>query len=257
VLKHLSSKPSARAAFLEGVKTMLPLVLPFAAYAFVTGMAMTKVLSPAAAIAMTMLVYAASAQLAALPLIAAHLPMWTIFFSAISVNLRFTIFSAAMQPRFGTLPFWRRLVLGYLNGDVAYVLFSKRYSAQQPTTTENSAEHEGYFFGVALCNWFFWQIASICGVLFGQQIPASWDIGFAGTLALLAITIPLLVDAAGVLAMLAAAAACLVGLDWPYRLNIVAAVFAATIVGVTIDHYFPHRTGMKNKIDNDTNIGNK
>ena len=239
MLRQRSSNSAARVAFRDGVKTMMPLVLPFAAYAFVTGIAMAKVLSPAAAIAMTLLVYAASSQLAALPLIAAHMPMWTIFFSAISVNLRFTIFSASMQPRFGSLPLWRRIALGYLNGDVAYVLFSKRYGVLQSTTPENIDEHEGYFFGVALCNWFFWQIASICGVLFGQKIPDEWDIGFAGTLALFAITIPLLADAAGAIAILVAGAMCLVGLDWPYRLNIVAAVFAATLVGVCIDRYLP------------------
>ncbi len=238
-MRQHSSNSTARIAFRDGVKTMMPLVLPFAAYAFVTGIAMAKVLPPAAAISMTLLVYAASSQLAALPLIAAHMPMWTIFFSAISVNLRFTIFSAGMQPRFGKLPLWRRIALGYLNGDVAYVLFSKRYGAQHPTTPENIDEHEGYFFGVALCNWFFWQIASICGVLFGQSIPDEWDIGFAGTLALLAITIPLLADRAGAIAVLVAGAVCLIGLDWPYRLNMVAAVLAATIVGVFIDRYLP------------------
>lgn len=237
----IPANPVARKAFGAGVKTMLPLVLPFAAYGFVSGMAMTKVLSPAAAVAMTMFVYAASSQLAALPLIAAHLPMWTILFSAVSVNLRFTLFSAAMQPRFGKRPLWRRIALGYLNGDVAYVLFSQKY-ADQPTTPGNIEEQESYFFGVALCNWFFWQIASISGVLFGQQVPDSWDIGFAGTLVLLGIAIRLLADQAGVAAIIAAATVCLLGLDWPYKLNMVAAVIAATVVGTVVDRYLPHST---------------
>lgn len=236
-----SDRPSSQAVnarpFREGVIAMLPYMLPFGAYGFVTGMAMAQGLPLAAAVAMTVLVYAASSQLAALPLIAAQMPLWTIFFAATSVNLRFTIYSAAIQPWFSKLPFWRRIFLGYLNGDLAYVLFTRRYGGELPASGEQLAEHEAYFLGAGVCNYVGWQITALAGVFFGQYVPISWDIGFAGTLALLAIMIPLLTDRAGMLAALAAGGVCIWGLDWPYRLNIVAAVVVATVVGVIADRY--------------------
>jgi len=96
-------------------------------WALVTGMAMAESsLSATQAIGMSFLVYAGSAQLAALPLIAGDFPLWTIFVTAIIVNLRFIIFSAGIQPYFKNRSFWKRSVLGYLNGDLNFALFMSK-----------------------------------------------------------------------------------------------------------------------------------
>ena len=49
---------------------------------------------------MSLLVYAGSAQLAALPLIAAGAPLWVIVATGFITNLRFVIYSAALRPHF-------------------------------------------------------------------------------------------------------------------------------------------------------------
>lgn len=217
---------------------MLSPSIAIATWGLVTGVAMAKILSVPQAIGMTLLVYAGSAQLAALPLIAAGLPLWTIFFTASIVNLRFVIFGAAIQPHFGHRPLPRRLALGYLNGDISFVLFTQRYPQAAAHSPAATAEREAYFMGLSVCNWIAWQTASIAGILLAAHFPNEWNVGFAGTLALMAIAIPLLADRAGAAAMLAAAAVSLAGLGWPYRLNLVAAVLAATVVGLFIDRYF-------------------
>lgn len=217
---------------------MLSPSIAIATWGLVTGVAMAKILSVPQAIGMSLLVYAGSAQLAALPLIALNLPLWTIFFTASIVNLRFVIFGAAIQPHFGHLPLPRRLTLGYLNGDISFVLFTQRYPITDAKSAAETAEREAYFLGLSTCNWLAWQIASIAGILLAAHIPNEWNVGFAGTLALMAIAIPLLADRAGAAAMLAAAAVSLWGLNWPYRLNLVAAVLAATAVGLLVDRLF-------------------
>lgn len=223
-----------RSAFVAGFRAMLAPSVAIATWGLVTGVAMAKVLSVPQAIGMTLLVYAGSAQLSALPLIVAGLPLWTIFFTASIVNLRFVIFGAAIQPHFGHLPLRRRIGLGYLNGDISFVLFTQRYPDSAPARAD-ADERESYFLGLSICNWLAWQGASIAGILLAAYIPNAWNIGFAGTLALMAIAIPLLADRAGAAAMFAAAAVSLFGLHWPYRLNLVAAVIAATIVGLLVD----------------------
>lgn len=222
-----------RAAFAAGLRAMLAPSIAIATWGLVTGVAMAKILTIPQALGMTLLVYAGSAQLSALPLIAAGMPLWTIFFTASILNLRFVIFSAAIQPHFGHLPLRRRLGLGYLNGDISFVLFTQRYP--DAPTRADAEEREAYFLGLSVCNWLAWQIASVAGILLGAYVPEVWNLGFAGTLALMAIAIPLLADRAGAAAMLAAAAVSLLGLHWPYRLNLVAAVVAATVVGVLVD----------------------
>ena len=83
-------------AFWRGVRDMVGPSLGISAWALVTGVAMVKggLAMPMAA-AMNGFVYAGSAQLAALPLIAAGAPLWVLFATAFCVNLRFVIFAAA------------------------------------------------------------------------------------------------------------------------------------------------------------------
>ena len=58
------------------------------------------------------LVYAGSAQLAVMPLINGDYPYWTIWLTALIVNSRFLIFSAAIQPHFKHCSFLERAVIG-------------------------------------------------------------------------------------------------------------------------------------------------
>ena len=227
-----------RQAFRDGFRAMLAPSVAIATWGRVTGVAMAKILTVPQAIGMSLLVFAASAQLSALPLIVANMPLWTIFFTASILNLRFVVFSAVMQPHFGKLPLLRRLSLGYLNGDISFILFTQRYPRAEAGTDSETAEREAYFWGLSVCNWVAWQTASIAGILLAAQIPDEWNVGLAGTLALMAIAIPLLADRAGATAMAAAAAVSLIGIHWPYRLNLVAAVITATIVGVLVERFF-------------------
>jgi predicted branched-subunit amino acid permease len=224
-----------RTAFRQGFRAMLSPSIAIATWGLVTGVAMAKILSVPQAIGMSLLVYAGSAQLAALPLIAANLPLWTIFFTAAIVNVRFLVFGAAIQPHFKHRPLPRRLGLGYLNGDIGFVLFTQRYPPGEESLRADTVEREAYFLGLSTCNWLAWQIASIAGILLAAHIPNEWNVGFAGTLALMAIAIPLLADRAGAAAMFAAAVVSLAGMQWPYRLNLIAAVLAATVVGLLVD----------------------
>nr|NDG08092.1 branched-chain amino acid ABC transporter permease [Oxalobacteraceae bacterium] len=79
---------------------------------------------------MTLVVYAGSAQLAALPLLAAGAPVWVIAFTALMVNFRFVIFSAVIGPHFQHLSWRKRLWYGYNNVDLVMGFFPQRFPAQ-------------------------------------------------------------------------------------------------------------------------------
>lgn len=120
--------PAERAGFVAGARFYVGSLPPVFAWGLVTGVAMSKsVLTIPQAIGMTLLVYAGSSQLAVLPLMAAGLPVWTVLLTAFIVNVRFIIFSAGLMQHFSHLPFGRRVLIGFFNGDLPFVLFSQRY----------------------------------------------------------------------------------------------------------------------------------
>lgn len=237
-LKALVISKSNREAFVSGFRAMTAPSIAIATWGLVTGVAMAKALTVSQALGMSLLVFGGSAQLSSLPLLAANLPLWTVFLTASIVNLRFVIFSVVMQPHFGHLPLARRLLLGYMIGDVNFVLFIQRHPSAHFDGPPGADGREAYFYGLSTCNWLAWQSASILGILLAQHIPGAWDVGFAGTLALLAIAIPLFADRAGVAAVASAVAVSLIGLHWPYRLNLIASVLSATVIGLLVDRFF-------------------
>jgi predicted branched-subunit amino acid permease len=218
--------------FLQGVREMSAVAPGIAAWGLVTGIAMVKSgLSVPLAVVMSLVVFSGSAQLAALPLIAAHAPLWLILATAFCVNLRFVIFSAAWRPYFGHMPLLQRMRHGFFTADLNYVMFMRRYPEKRP-----SPEQGRYFWGGVALNWSSWQVPSIIGIVLGDRIPAHWGVGFAGTLALLGLMCSLLTGPATVAAAAVAGCAAVAAYALPLKLNIVVAIAAAVAVGVLIDH---------------------
>lgn len=226
-LRQLVSDPSFR----KGAQEMAPVSLGLAAWGLVTGVAMVKSgLSVPLALLMSFTVFAGSSQLAALPLISVGAPMWVVWATALCVNLRFVIFSAAWRPYLMRFPRLQRLAIGYFAADLNYVMFMRRF----PNPLETRGAVEYYAGGVAV-NWASWQSTSVLGIVLAEAIPTQWSLGFAGTLALLGLTYSLLSDRITALAALVAGAAAVAAFALPLKLNIVVAIAAAVCIGLMLD----------------------
>jgi predicted branched-subunit amino acid permease len=218
-------------AFRLAITDMAGTSLGIAAWALVTGVAMVKSgMSVSMAIFMSLLVYAGSAQLAVIPLLATGAPLWVVWLTASCVNLRFVIFSSLWRSYFAHLPLRQRLTIGYFSGDVIFVAFMKRFPEPQP-----APEQVPYFWGAASTNWLAWQVPSIAGILLANAVPLSWGLGFAGVLALLGVLLSLLFDRATWLATGVAATAAIAAFALPLKLNILVAIAAAITVGLLIE----------------------
>jgi predicted branched-subunit amino acid permease len=217
--------------FRRGFADMVAPSLGIAAAGLVTGVAMVESGLPLPlAVLMTLLVNAGSAQLSALPLLVAGAPLWVLWGTGLCVNLRFVIYSAHWRKYFGHLPRWQRLGLGYLAGDLNYVLFVRRFPTPKP-----SPEQLPYFYGGALCNWGSWQLASLLGVVLAQRVPTEWGLSFAGVLALLGLAYSLLSDNKSRIAAGIAACAAVAAFGLPLKLNIVVAIAAGVAVALLLD----------------------
>ena len=234
------------------MRDMAGVALGMAVWAFMTGVAMPKSgLSVGQSVLMSLLVYAGSAQLAALPLLAAGAPLWVIWAAAFCVNLRFVVFSLHLRQHLIHLPWPARLLLGYSTGDMTYALLARRF-ARPGRSARQCGPAVAYLCGGNLMNWFGWQAASIAGILAGQALPGQWGLEFAGTLALLAVTCSLAGNRLRAIAAIVAAGVALAAWALPYRLGIVPAIVAAVAAGLALEalgqrsRIRPNRTNRKN-----------
>ncbi len=223
---------SRRPGFRDGLRECRPLAIGVTAWGMVAGVAMAKSgLSVPLAILMSVLVSAGSSQLASLPLIMGGAPMWVVWATVVCVNLRFLVFSFQYRPYFVHLTRRQRVVLSYFMGDTIFAVFMRRFS--QP---EAGPYQLDYFIGASVINYGAWQGSVITGILAGDTIPQQWGVGFAGTMALMALACSQLRNRATWVASAVAACAAVAAYALPLRLNIVVAVAAAVAVGVIAHH---------------------
>jgi predicted branched-subunit amino acid permease len=248
--------------FLIGARDMAGVAPGIAAWGLMTGVAMMKSgLSLVESLAMAMLVFAGSSQLAAMPLIVTGAPMWVILATAFCVNLRFVVFSLHLRPYMMHLPLWRRLVGGYLTADLTYVLFTKRHphpvidaiisvaptagfddsngENDLKTATQMRAAQQAYLLGNSLVNWLSWMLPCAAGVLLANSIPQAWGLGFAGILALVGIACSLASSQLRVVSALVAGTAGVVAFALPLRLNILVAIGIAVAVCLSLERCLP------------------
>lgn len=239
---NLSDAPDA-AAWKAGFAAGAPTLFGIAAWGMVVGIAMVKAgLGVPHALGMTLLVFAGSAQLAALPLIFANAPIWVIFTTALVVNLRFVIFSALMAPHFSHLPWRARLGLGYISGDISIALFLQRFPSPAPEAGKLS-----YLKALMFPNWCAWQTGSIIGILLGSAVPTAWGLGFAGTLAILCITVPLVANKAVLAGVIVAGTVSVLAFSLPFKLGLLVAVVAGMITAMVVEETLEHFSAAKVK----------
>ena len=196
----------------------------------VAGVAMVSAgLTQGQAVAMSVLVFAGSAQLAVLPLLIVKAPLWVMYATAFVVNLRYVIYSAVLAPHFEHLSRPWRALLSYITVDGMFALFAGKF---QP---EEARAHKHWFYlGGSLVMWTGWQVASWVGIFAGELIPRAWSLEFSATLALIAVLVPLLFDRAAVCAALAAGGVALAAARWPLNTGLLAAIAVGVAVGLAV-----------------------
>lgn len=217
----------------EGLRAVSPGLVALAIWGIVTGVAMVKAgLTEQQAVVMSLLVYAGSAQLTALPLMSAGAPLWLIFAAGIIVNLRFLIFGAALHPFFRDLSWRKRLFLGYMSVDVSFIVFMPRYS---DAPKKGTLEQHWFFIGTILPAWVIWQTTSMIGIALGAIVPGSWSLEFGAVLALMAMMIPYVTTRPVFASVVAAGVTAWLTQLWPLRLGLLAAVVVGIVAGMWVE----------------------
>ncbi len=208
----------------EGFRDFLPMSVGLIPWAVVTGIAMRSIgLSPLEAMGMNVLVFAGTAQLGTLPLIGSGAPLWLIFVTALVLNLRFIIFSAALAPAFQGNALARRMGASYLLIDGVFAVGSEKMLA-----SEDPQWRWGYFIAPSVYAWLLWQLFVLAGVLGAGVIPSDWSLEFMATIALMLIMLPMMLARPMLVAALAGGLGAVLLRDLPLRLGL----FAGIAIGI-------------------------
>jgi predicted branched-subunit amino acid permease len=226
------SHPSARLAFID----LAPGMLAMATWGCVTGIAMVESgLTPWQAIGMTFIVYAGTAQLASLPLIAVAAPLWLIWLTALVVNLRFVIYALAHRDWMASLSLKSRLLHGAFITDIVAASVNRRV-ASPPSDFDPVT----YFRVGSLMSWVSWQTASLFGIWLAGQLPADSGLAFLAALAVLAVLMPMIRDKAGLACVAAASVTSLFSLGLPMNLGLLVSICVGLVTAVVV-HRYVHR----------------
>ena len=214
------------AAFLLGVRALLPMHLGVIPFGVIYGVvALQSGMSPLAAILMSSIVFAGSAQFLLAQLVGAGAPGLLMIGAVGLVNLRHVLYSASVAPMLGGLPRRWKILLAYLLTDEAY-------AAAIPHLMAGAARSHWILFGAGFALWAGWQAATIIGVVLGAHLPSGLSLDFALPLTFIAIVVPMLVDGRRIAVAVVAAALAVLLEAWPYKLGLFfAALGALTLAG--------------------------
>jgi predicted branched-subunit amino acid permease len=234
-------QPEQIAALREGALASAPLLVGMVPWGIVSGVAMVAAgLTQAQAVAMSVLVFAGSAQLAVLPLLIAKAPLWVMYATAVVVNLRYVIYSAVLAPYFEHLSRPWRALLSYITVDGIFALYVARFRPDDPDPHKH-----WYFLGGSLLMWCGWQVSTCVGVFAGGLIPKGWSLEFASTLGLIGLVMPLLFDRAVVWGAVAAGGVALAAAKLPLNLGLLAAIAAGVAVGLAVARFGSWKSARK------------
>ena len=221
-----TASPSSAQEFWAGVRALAPLLVGVAPFGMIYGvLALANGLTPIAALAMSTILFAGSAQFLFCQLLGVGAPATVIIAEVGLLNLRHVLYSAALAPRVAHLPRCWKCLLAYLLTDEAFAAISQSF-------TEESGPHRHWFyFGAGLALWGGWQLSTATGVLVGASLPTDWPLDFALPLTFIAIVVPLIQDRATLTTALIAGTVALWAVSLPFKLGLLIAALAGMAAG--------------------------
>ena len=219
-----------RSEFIAGFKDTFPMVLGAIPFGILFGaLAINAGLSPAAAMGMSLFVFAGSAQFIAAGLYAQDAAISIIILTTFVVNLRHALYSASLGPYMKSLSQKWLLPLGFWLTDETYAVVIRRY----PQDDDSTYRH-WYHLGSSVFMYVNWNICTVIGMIAGQQLGGLADLGldFALVVTFIAIVVPLVISRPMVVCVLVAAATSILTNNLPNKLGLMIAALLGILAGM-------------------------
>ncbi len=226
-------RPTTKTVFWRGLRDGSPFILVMAPFAALFGVVASEAgLRVFEALTFSVLVLAGAAQFAALQVLREDAPTIIAIVTALAINLRMAMYTAALTPWLGAAPFWQRAVVTYFVVDQTYAYSVNAYEAN---TDWDMPRKLAYFFGVAAPIIPFWYGATLVGAWLGRSIPPELALDFAVPIAFIALVTPMLRSAAHVVAAFVGVTVSL-ALAWlPHSTGILVAGLLGMMTGAYVE----------------------
>jgi 4-azaleucine resistance transporter AzlC len=222
--------------FLAGMRGTLPILIGVIPFAMISGVAAVSVgLTFFETMGMSVIVFAGASQLAVYQLMSAGSPWIIMVLTAWVINLRFTMYSAALAPHLQRLSNGQKALLAYMLSDQAFGISMSHFAGNEKVS------HRWYYFGAALTIWVAWQISAAIGALLGALVPASLGFDFAFPLSFMALMFAALYDRPTAVAALAGGSIAVLAKGMPYNTGLVLAIFLGIAAGYFAESRLPRQ----------------
>lgn len=224
----MSTRQFAGSDFVAGMQAMTPILISVLPFAMITGVVSVRLgLSAWQAAAGSVLMFAGTAQIAAMQLFAQGAPLLVILVTVFFINLRFVMYSASIALHIRGAAPWIKALAAYPLTDQSFMVslygFEQRHSR---------GRRLWFYAGAALSLWCAWQLALLAGAVLGGQLPEDWGLEFAVPLTFLALLIPAIVDRATLAATVVAASVAVAAHSLPWNMSLIAGALAGVAAGM-------------------------
>lgn len=227
-----ASSLNPRQAFLVGAKATIPLIIGAIPFGILFGtLAEPSGLSVAAALAMSVLVFAGASQFIALGLLAAGASLPIIIATTFIVNLRHMLYAANLLPRVRHLPHRWRVLMAFGLTDETFAAVSNHYMNDQ-----SNRQIQWFYLGSWLAMYGNWQLCTLLGIGLGEAFPnmTDWGLDFAMSVTFIGMVVPYLRSKPMWAAVIVAGALAVALAGLPHKLGLLAAALSGIAVGVSL-----------------------
>lgn len=227
---------SSSREFLLGMRDTIPMLVGAVPFGIVYGtLAVSSGLSVAATLAMSLLVFAGSAQFVAASLVASGTSLTVILLTTFIVNLRHMLYSASLLPFVRHLPQRWRVALAFWLTDESFAVVHRHYLLDESLLQRK----HWYFLGSCLAMYSLWFACTLIGVLLGQALPSlgDWGLDFAMIATFIGIVVPLLRNRPMIVAALVASVVAVAAHGLPYKLGLMLAALLGVTAGVVAERW--------------------
>lgn len=219
--------------YLRGVLVSLPFLLVLAPFAMLFGVVATEAgLDLMQVMGFSVVVIAGAAQFTALQLMQQDAPVWAVIATALAVNLRMAMYSAALVPFLGPAPLWQRALVAYINVDQTFGAAASDYELRPSLGV---AQRMRFFAGLATPVIPCWYGFTLLGARLGSGMPEGWALDFALPITFLAMIGPMLKTLAHVAAAAVSIVLSLALAGLPSGLGLLLAGLAAMSTGALVE----------------------
>jgi 4-azaleucine resistance transporter AzlC len=219
-----------RSSFVTGFKEAIPVFSGTIPFAIIVGITAVELGFSAVEITvLSTIAFAGASQLAAIDLMVDGSPFLVVVVTVILVNIRFSMYSATLAPKFESLSRLRKAVYSFLIVDTVYALSTSRFR------NHDEGGSHWYYFGSGIAFWLSWVLGTAIGAWVGVGVPGAFPVELVLPLVFIALLFPVLEDRPSVATAVVAGGVAAATAPLPYNLGLLLGVGCGLATGVFLN----------------------